>query len=190
MFSFRSNVCHFPTFFLVVGGGRWRQESNTRPPSQMQPAQEPLPSCSHHCRPLALPSFPARPASSLGLQAASLLSGGRPLRPAPSLLLRRPSSLPGPPGAVPHSGLPLLPTRPPPCVLRRPSSPPGPLPASQKAVLSPGPTWGCASLWPLFTTSDTTLILRTKKAFSFGKALHPEWSIFNRPALLLCHPSV
>ena len=26
----------------------------------MQPAQEPLPSCSHHCRPLALPSFPAR----------------------------------------------------------------------------------------------------------------------------------
>ena len=92
MFTFRSNVCRFPTFFLAVGGGRWRQESNTRPPSQMQPAQEPLPPRSHHCLPLAPPSSPAHPAPSSGLQAASL--------------------------------------------------------CSQEAVLSAGPTWGCASLWP------------------------------------------
>ena len=113
------------------------------------------------CLTLAFLSCPR--ASSSGLQAASLSSGAVPV---PVLTW-----------AVPHSGLPLLPARPPHCVLRRPSSPlglPGAVPHSGL----------------LFTTSVTTEILRTKKAFRFGKALHLEWSVFNRPTLLLCHPSV
>lgn len=72
---------------------RWAAEARIKyPPSQMEPAQELLPPCSHHGRPLAPPSSPARPAPSSGLR-------------QPPCVLRRPWCPPGPPGALSHSGL-------------------------------------------------------------------------------------
>ena len=71
VFTFRSNVCRFPTFFLAVGGGGKNQIPAF--PDGTCPGAAP---CSHQGRPLAPPSAPTRPAPSSGLQQPLYVSGG------------------------------------------------------------------------------------------------------------------